>query len=153
MKTFSPHIMRRNSEKSLPREPPRPSPQVPLDLGSFRKQKLSHEGKATAFICDVVFHPLLIQLFMDDEFNSKQSNNDPRLTFRPYLGNVAFNMIERELKIKLSRAEKDIKLVKECRYKEGLLRVRGTRVCVPSEEGAPLEVRSPEEGQCGVSFP
>ena len=46
-------------------------------------------------------------------FSGEQAN-----TFRPYLSNVAFNMVERELKLKLSRAEKDIKLVKDTRYKD-----------------------------------
>ncbi|CAD7956402.1 unnamed protein product [Amoebophrya sp. A25] len=95
--------------------------QIPLDIGSYRKLKLAAEGaKNSAFCLDVVFHPTMIELFMNDAFNSSKMGlaNDQMNTFRAYLSNVAFNMVERELKLKLSRAEKDIKLVKETRYKD-----------------------------------
>merc|ERR1719321_1107428 len=53
----------------------------------------------------------LLKLFMDDDFCNAMEN------FRPWLTNVAFNNIEKNLGVKLSRNE--VKLVKNCRYKDG----------------------------------
>ncbi|CAD7937154.1 unnamed protein product [Amoebophrya sp. A120] len=94
--------------------------QVPLDLGSYRKLKLASEGKQSSFAVDVVFHPTMVELFMNEDFNTagRGFSGEDTNPFRPYLSNVAFNMIERELKVKLSREGKDIKLVKETKYKD-----------------------------------
>jgi len=86
--------------------------QVPLDVGSFRKLKERCDGaKGNSFAIDVVFNPFVVKLFMDDDFCNAMEN------FRPWLTNVAFNNIEKNLGVKLSRNE--VKLVKNCRYKDG----------------------------------
>jgi len=89
--------------------------QVPLDIGTFRKLKERSEGaKQNAFAIDVIFNPFVVKLFTDDDF----CNANERLeSFRPWLTNVAFNNIEKNLGVKLSRNE--VKLVKSCRYKDG----------------------------------
>lgn len=86
--------------------------QVPLDVGSFRKLKERSDGaKQNSFAIDVVFNPFVVKLFMDDDFCNASE------TFRPWLTNVAFNNIEKNLGVKLARNE--VKLVKNCRYKDG----------------------------------
>jgi hypothetical protein len=86
--------------------------QVPLDIGTFRKLKERSEGaKQNSFTIDVVFNPFIVRLFTDDDFCNTMEN------FRPWLTNVAFNNIEKNMGVTLSRNE--VKLVKSCRYKDG----------------------------------
>ena len=70
----------------------------------------------------------MIALFMNDEFNASPMgyHREPN-TYRPYMGNVAFKMLERELKIVISREEADMKLVKDTIYKDPDPRERGPR--------------------------
>jgi len=90
--------------------------QVPFDLGSFRKLKERAEGsRHTTFVVDVVFNPLVVQLFMDDEFCSAMEQRES--PYRPWLLNLALKRIEESIGVKLS-AQK-VKLVKQCRYKDG----------------------------------
>jgi len=86
--------------------------QVPFDMGSFRKLKERAEGaKRTTYCIDVVFSPLMIQLFMDDDFCNSMTQ------YRPFVINLALNRIEESVGVKLS-AQK-VKLVKSFRYKDG----------------------------------
>eukprot|EP00933_Yihiella_yeosuensis_P072827 TRINITY_DN81365_c0_g1_i1.p1 TRINITY_DN81365_c0_g1~~TRINITY_DN81365_c0_g1_i1.p1 ORF type:complete len:549 (+),score=133.68 TRINITY_DN81365_c0_g1_i1:149-1795(+) len=86
--------------------------QVPFDLGSFRKLKERAEGaKKTTYCIDVVFCPLIIQLFMDDEFCNLME------TYRPYVMNLALKRIEESIGVKLSSQK--LTLVKSFRYKDG----------------------------------
>lgn len=86
--------------------------QVPFDIGSFRKLKERSEGARQATYCiDVVFNPLIIQLFMDDEFCNLME------TYRPFVMNLALKRIEESIGIKLS--SQSMKLVKSLRYKDG----------------------------------
>lgn len=85
---------------------------VPFDMGSFRKVKQRADGaKYTTYCVDVVFNPLMIQLFMDDAFCNKLDN------FRPFMINLALKRIEESIGVTLS-AQK-VKLVKSVRYKDG----------------------------------
>mmetsp|Transcript_42368 Transcript_42368/g.76037 ORF Transcript_42368/g.76037 Transcript_42368/m.76037 type:complete len:539 (+) Transcript_42368:54-1670(+) len=87
--------------------------QVPFDMGSFRKVKGERgEGaKHTTWAIDVVFCPLIVQLFMDDDFcNSIES-------YRPFVINLILKRIEESINVKLSQP--NIKLVKAFRYKDG----------------------------------
>jgi len=87
--------------------------QVPFDMGSFRKVKGERgEGaKQTTWAIDVVFCPLIVQLFMDDDFcNSIES-------YRPFVINLVLKRVEESINVKLSSAH--IKLVKAFRYKDG----------------------------------
>lgn len=85
---------------------------VPFDLGTFRKLKERSDGaRRTTYCIDVVFNPLIVQLFMDDAFCS---TNDQ---YRPWLVNLALNRVEESIGSKLS-AQK-VKLVKAMRYKDG----------------------------------
>jgi len=87
--------------------------QVPFDMGSFRKVKgeRAEGAKQTTYCLDVVFHPLIIQLFVDDAFcNSMES-------FRPFVINLTLKRIEESLNVKLETSS--IKLVKDFRYKDG----------------------------------
>lgn len=85
---------------------------VPFDMGSFRKVKQRADGaKHTTYCVDVVFNPLMIQLFMDDAFCNKLD------TFRPFMINLALKRMEESIGVVLS-AQK-VKLVKSVRYKDG----------------------------------
>ncbi|CAE8632746.1 unnamed protein product [Polarella glacialis] len=86
--------------------------QVPFDMGSFRKLKARAEGaKQTTFCIDVVFNPLIVQLFMDDDFNKVMES------YRPFVINLALKRIEESVGVKLCTSK--IKLVKNLRYKDG----------------------------------
>jgi hypothetical protein len=88
--------------------------QVPFDIGTFRKLKERAEGaKQTTYCVDVVFNPLIIQLFMDDEF----CNADGLQNFRTFVMNLALKRIEESIGVKLSLPK--AKLVKAFRYKDG----------------------------------
>jgi hypothetical protein len=88
------------------------SMKIPFDMGSFRKLKERADGaKQTAYCVDVIFNPLIIQLFMDDAFNQTKAE------FRPFVINLALGRIEKAIGVKLS-SEK-IKLVKKFLYKDG----------------------------------
>lgn len=85
---------------------------VPFDMGSFRKVKLKADGaKCTTYCVDVVFNPLMIQLFMDDAFCNKLEN------FRPFVINLALKRIEESIGVTL--LSQNCKLVKKIRYKDG----------------------------------
>lgn len=87
--------------------------QVPFDMGSFRKVKgeRAEGAKHTTWCLDVVFHPLMVQLFVDDAFcNTMES-------FRPFVINLTLKRIEESLNVKLEASS--IKLVKDLRYKDG----------------------------------
>merc|ERR1719159_1393987 len=117
--------------------------QVPLDIGTFRKLKERSEGaKSNAFAIDVIFNPFVVKLFTDDDF----CNANERLeSFRPWLTNVAFNNIEKNLGVKLSRNE--VKLVKSCRYKDGQGadgRIPRDFVDVVEDDEPPEPERAPE---------
>jgi HSP20 family molecular chaperone IbpA len=89
---------------------------VPFDLGSFRKLKERAEGsRHTTFVVDVVFNPLVVQLFMDDEFCSAMEQRES--PYRPWLLNLVLNRIEESIGVKLSSQK--VKLVKQYRYKDG----------------------------------
>lgn len=86
--------------------------QVPFDAGTFRKLKMRAEGaKQTTYAIDVVFNPVIIQCFMDDEFNKTMEQ------FRPFVINLALKRIEESVGVKLSKEK--VKLVKSLRYKDG----------------------------------
>lgn len=86
--------------------------QVPLDIGTFRKLKERADGSKVNSVCiDVVFNPFVVKMFMDDEFCGSMTD------YRPWVTNLAFNNIEKNMGIKLSRDE--VKLVKNTRYKDG----------------------------------
>lgn len=86
--------------------------QVPFDMGSFRKLKQRADGaKRTTYCVDVVFSPLIIQLFMDDGFCNHME------TFRQFVMNLAINRVEQTIGVKLSL--QTVKLVKALRYKDG----------------------------------
>jgi len=88
--------------------------QVPFDIGSFRKLKERCEGaRKTTYCVDAVFNPLIIQLFMDDEF----CNSEGLSNFRPFVMNLALKRIEESIGVKLSLPK--AKLVKAFRYKDG----------------------------------
>lgn len=87
--------------------------QVPFDMGSFRKVKgeRAEGAKQTTWCLDVVFHPLIVQLFVDDAFCSSTES------FRPFVINLTLKRIEESLNVKLETSS--IKLVKDFRYKDG----------------------------------
>eukprot|EP00405_Crypthecodinium_cohnii_P019644 CAMPEP_0206475460 /NCGR_PEP_ID=MMETSP0324_2-20121206/34093_1 /ASSEMBLY_ACC=CAM_ASM_000836 /TAXON_ID=2866 /ORGANISM="Crypthecodinium cohnii, Strain Seligo" /LENGTH=414 /DNA_ID=CAMNT_0053950823 /DNA_START=46 /DNA_END=1290 /DNA_ORIENTATION=- len=86
--------------------------QVPFDIGSFRKLKERADGaKQTTYCIDVVFNPLIIQLFMDDEFCNKMSQ------YRPFVIGLALKRIEETVGVRLSQDK--VSLVKTLRYKDG----------------------------------
>lgn len=86
--------------------------QVPFDLGSFRKLKERADGAKQATYCiDVIFNPLIICMFMDDEFCNKME------TFRPFVVNLVTKRVDDSIGVRLD-AQK-IKLVKSMRYKDG----------------------------------
>jgi len=86
--------------------------QVPFDVGSFRKLKERADGaKQTTYCIDVVFNPLIIALFMDDEFCNAMSQ------YRPFVINLALKRIEDSVGVKL--VTQQVKLVKSLRYKDG----------------------------------
>lgn len=88
------------------------SMKIPFDMGSFRKLKERAEGaKQTAYCVDVVFNPFIIQMFMDDEFNTTMSE------YRPFIINLALQRIEASIGVKLSTQK--VKLVKKFFYKDG----------------------------------
>jgi len=83
---------------------------IPVDCGSFRRLKVRSEGcRENAYCIDAVFHPCLLELFQDGAFCNSME------TFRPFLTNVAFNHVEKELDLKLSR---EVKLITDCWYKD-----------------------------------
>jgi len=114
--------------------------QVPLDVGTFRKLKERCDGaKQNSFAIDVVFNPFVVKLFMDDDFCNAMDN------FRPWLTNVAFNNIEKNLGVTLTRNE--VKLVKSCRYKDGQGadgRIPRDFVDVVEDDEPPEPTRAPE---------
>eukprot|EP00929_Paragymnodinium_shiwhaense_P024376 TRINITY_DN15016_c0_g1_i1.p1 TRINITY_DN15016_c0_g1~~TRINITY_DN15016_c0_g1_i1.p1 ORF type:complete len:558 (+),score=145.21 TRINITY_DN15016_c0_g1_i1:68-1741(+) len=86
--------------------------QVPFDIGAFRKLKERADGaRKTAFCVDIVFNPLIITCFMDDEFCNKMDQ------FRQWIFNLALRRIEESIGVKLSKEK--VKLVKQFRYKDG----------------------------------
>merc|ERR1719188_888186 len=86
--------------------------QVPFDIGSWRKLKERAEGaKQTTYCIDVIFNPLIVQLFMEDEFCNKMAQ------FRPFVINLALKRIEESIGVRL--ASDKVKLVKSLRYKDG----------------------------------
>jgi hypothetical protein len=88
--------------------------QVPFDIGTFRKLKERAEGaRQTTYAVDVVFNPLIIQLFMEDEF----CNAEGLQNFRPFVMNLALKRIEETIGVKLSLPK--AKLAKGFRYKDG----------------------------------
>jgi len=88
------------------------SMQVPFDIGSFRKLKQRADGaKDTTYCIDVVFNPLIVQLFTEDDFCNKMEE------YRPFVINLAFKRIEESTGVRLSKEK--IKLVKKLRYKDG----------------------------------
>ncbi|CAE7569616.1 unnamed protein product, partial [Symbiodinium natans] len=87
--------------------------QVPFDMGSFRKVKgeRAEGARHTTWCIDVVFNPLIVQLFIDDAFcNAMES-------FRPFVIGLTLKRIEESLNVKLVASS--IKLIKEFRYKDG----------------------------------
>jgi hypothetical protein len=85
--------------------------QVPLDMGSFRKLKERAEGsRKTTYCVDAVFCPLIIKMFMDDDFCNKMA------TFRPFVIKLALDRIEESIGIKL--LQQNVKLAKNIRYKD-----------------------------------
>eukprot|EP00391_Amoebophrya_sp_Ameob2_P005140 CAMPEP_0178988730 /NCGR_PEP_ID=MMETSP0795-20121207/3965_1 /TAXON_ID=88552 /ORGANISM="Amoebophrya sp., Strain Ameob2" /LENGTH=776 /DNA_ID=CAMNT_0020680021 /DNA_START=87 /DNA_END=2418 /DNA_ORIENTATION=+ len=134
--------------------------QIPLDLGTYRKLKLAAEGGKSSFAVDVVFHPSMIELFMNEDFNSSKLGfaGDQLNSFRPYLSNVAFNMVERELKLQLSRAEKEISLVKDSRYMDPENAGKKSAKTSPQPrefqeimtEEAVAEMKKTMEDRCGI---
>lgn len=87
--------------------------QVPFDMGSFRKVKgeRAEGARHTTWCIDVVFNPLIVQLFIDDGFcNAMES-------FRPFVIGLTLKRIEESLNVKLVASS--IKLIKEFRYKDG----------------------------------
>ncbi|CAJ1342462.1 unnamed protein product [Effrenium voratum] len=89
--------------------------QVPFDMGSFRKVKgeRAEGAKHTTWCIDVVFNPLMVQLFVDDAFcNAMES-------FRPWVIGLTLKRIEESLNVKLEPSS--IKLMKDFRYKAGAL--------------------------------
>lgn len=86
--------------------------QVPFDMGTFRKLKQRADGaNRTTYCVDVVFSPLIIQLFMDDNFCNSME------TFRQFVMNLAINRVEQTIGVKL--APHTMHLVKSLRYKDG----------------------------------
>lgn len=87
--------------------------QVPFDLGSWRKVKGERgEGaKLTTWAIDAVLNPLIVQLFMDDEFCGKMEQ------YRQFVINLVLKRIEESVNVKLPSSS--IKLVKDFRYKDG----------------------------------
>lgn len=87
------------------------SMQVPFDAGSFRKLKARSDGaKQTTYCIDVVFNPLIVQLFMDDAFCTQKAE------FRSFVMNLAMKRIEESVGVKLDT--NSVKLVKTLRYKD-----------------------------------
>lgn len=85
---------------------------VPFDMGTFRKLKERADGgRRTTYCVDVVFAPLIVQLFMDDEFCSAMKQ------FRPWVTNLALKRVEESIGVTLS--QQSVKLVKPQRYKDG----------------------------------
>eukprot|EP00928_Gymnodinium_smaydae_P032125 TRINITY_DN23347_c1_g2_i1.p1 TRINITY_DN23347_c1_g2~~TRINITY_DN23347_c1_g2_i1.p1 ORF type:complete len:544 (-),score=154.50 TRINITY_DN23347_c1_g2_i1:73-1704(-) len=85
--------------------------QVPFDMGSFRKLKERSDGsRHTTYCIDVVFNPLIVQLFMDDDFNGKM------VQYRPWVLDLVVRRIEESIGVKLSTEK--VKLVKSMRYKD-----------------------------------
>lgn len=94
--------------------------QIPFDMGTFRKLKERAEGaKRTTFCIDAVFHPFIIQLFMEDAFCNTMEK------FRPYVIGLVLKRIEDSVGVKLP--QQNVKLVKSQRYKDW------------EEEGVPRE--------------
>lgn len=85
---------------------------VPFDVGSFRKLKARADGaKTTCYAIDVIFHPLIVQLYADDEFCKVMDQ------FRVFVMNMVITRIEDGLGVKL--ALQTFTLVKSLRYKDG----------------------------------
>lgn len=87
--------------------------QVPFDLGSWRKVKGERgEGaKLTTWAIDAVLNPLIVQLFMDDDFCGKMEQ------YRQFVINLILKRIEESVNVKLPSSS--IKLMKNFRYKDG----------------------------------
>jgi hypothetical protein len=86
--------------------------QVPFDLGSFRKLKERCDGaRHTCYAVDIVFNPLIVQLFMDDEFCNKMEQ------YRQWVLNMAVKRVDESIGVRLSTQK--VKLVKSLRYKDG----------------------------------
>lgn len=85
---------------------------VPFDMGTFRKLKERADGaKRTTYCVDVVFNPLIVNLFMDDEFCNAMNQ------YRPFVINLALNRIKESIGVQLTSQQ--VKLVKSLRYKDG----------------------------------
>eukprot|EP00927_Polykrikos_kofoidii_P034173 TRINITY_DN29008_c0_g1_i1.p1 TRINITY_DN29008_c0_g1~~TRINITY_DN29008_c0_g1_i1.p1 ORF type:complete len:585 (-),score=112.91 TRINITY_DN29008_c0_g1_i1:147-1742(-) len=86
--------------------------QLPFDMGTFRKLKERSDGaRHTTYCVDVVFNPLIVQLFMDDEFCNTMEN------YRNWIVQLALNRIEQSIGVKLCLTK--VKLEKSFRYKDG----------------------------------
>jgi hypothetical protein len=81
--------------------------QIPIDVGTWRKVPASETDKLE-YICDVVFHEVLIKKLMHDEYC--RANQE----FRPHLFELAMKTIETSLPS--LQIERTVKLVKKCRY-------------------------------------
>eukprot|EP00747_Dinoflagellata_sp_TGD_P162427 gnl/TRDRNA2_/TRDRNA2_180023_c0_seq1.p1 gnl/TRDRNA2_/TRDRNA2_180023_c0~~gnl/TRDRNA2_/TRDRNA2_180023_c0_seq1.p1 ORF type:complete len:538 (-),score=128.77 gnl/TRDRNA2_/TRDRNA2_180023_c0_seq1:52-1665(-) len=96
--------------------------QVPFDMGTFRKLKERAEGsKKSTYCVDVIFNPLIVQLFMDDAFCKAMEQ------FRPFVINLVLSRVEASIGVRL--ATDKIKLVKDLRYKDG----EGPNLDIPRE--------------------
>jgi hypothetical protein len=90
--------------------------QVPFDLGTFRKLKERCDGaRKTTYCVDAVFNPLIIQLFMDDQFCDSQVNRGEQ-PFREWMVKMVLTRIEESIGVKLVASK--VKLNKEFRYKD-----------------------------------
>lgn len=87
--------------------------QVPFDLGSWRKVKGERgEGaKQTTWAIDAVLNPLMVQLFMDDDFCGKMDQ------YRGFVISLILKRIEESVNVNLPSSS--IKLMKNFRYKDG----------------------------------
>lgn len=87
--------------------------QVPFDMGSWRKVKgeRAEGAKVTTWAIDAVLNPLIVQLFMDDDFCSKMDQ------YRGFVISLILKRIEESVNVSLPASS--IKLMKNFRYKDG----------------------------------
>jgi hypothetical protein len=80
---------------------------IPIDVGTWRKISAGETSKL-AYICDVIFCETLIKKLMNDEYCKAN------VEFRPHLFELAMKTLESSLPS--LKIERNVKLVKKCRY-------------------------------------